>query len=136
MLTHPQFDPIAFSIGPVAVEWYKLMYLFAFLLAWWLAHVRLKRGYSTLCTPKEVDEAAFYVLLAVILGGRMGYVLFYNPLYYLRHPLEIFMVWEGGMSFHGGFLAVIFTMLFLARKYRKNWWQATDFLAPLIPLGL
>jgi phosphatidylglycerol:prolipoprotein diacylglycerol transferase len=136
MLTHPQFEQVLFSVGPVTVRWYGLMYLIAFALSWGLAHVRIRKHYSTLCTKEELNEGAIYVVLSVVVGGRLGYVLFYNPLYYLQHPLEIFTFWVGGMSFHGGFLCVIFAMLFLAWKFKKNWWQGTDFLAPLIPLSL
>ncbi|MDR2164284.1 MAG: prolipoprotein diacylglyceryl transferase [Zoogloeaceae bacterium] len=136
MLIHPQFDPVAFRLGFVAMSWYGLMYCLAFLSCWGLAHYRIKKGLSALCTAYEINDSAFHIFLAVVVGGRLGYVLFYNPAHYLAHPLEIFATWQGGMSFHGGFLAVTFTTLYLVRKHHKNWWQATDFLAPIVPFGL
>jgi len=137
MLIHPQFDPIAFHIGTAAVSWYALSYFVALMLCWLLAHYRIRSGLSDLCTAHQINDCAFYLILAVVLGGRLGYVLFYNPVHYLTHPLEIFTAWRGGgMSFHGGFIAVVFMALYLVKKHRKNWWQATDFLASFAPIGL
>lgn len=135
MLLHPQFDPVAFSLGPLAIRWYGLMYLVAFaqflLLGRWLIRNRGAR-----MTVEQLDDLLFYGMLGVIIGGRLGQVLFYEPAYYLAHPLEIVAVWKGGMSFHGGFLGVLVAMTLWARKHQKAWFEVTDFIAPLIPLGL
>jgi phosphatidylglycerol:prolipoprotein diacylglycerol transferase len=136
MLVHPQFDPIAVSIGPFGIRWYGLMYLIGFVAALWLGRRRAAsdtwRGWS----PRAMDDVLFYGVIGVIIGGRLGYALFYKPGYYLAHPLEIFYVWQGGMSFHGGFLGVLVAMLLFARKARKPWLGVMDFLAPLVPPGL
>ena len=136
MMVHPQFDPIAFQIGPLAVRWYGLMYLIAFVLFVVLGKVRARQNLLTGWHPRDVDDMLFYGVFGVILGGRLGYVLFYKPLYYLQHPLEVFAVWQGGMSFHGGFLGVLFAMWLFARTRHKRWLDVTDFIAPLVPLGL
>jgi phosphatidylglycerol:prolipoprotein diacylglycerol transferase len=136
MFVHPQFDPIAFQIGPVAVRWYGLMYLVAFILVVVLGKIRARRNLLTGWHPRDVDDMLFYGVFGVIIGGRLGYVLFYKPLYYLAHPLEIVQVWAGGMSFHGGFLGVLVALWFFARNRHKRWLDVTDFVAPLVPLGL
>lgn len=138
MLIHPQFDPIAISFGPLAVRWYGLMYLVAFLQFWWLGRQRilLHTQLKTDWTVPQLDDLLFYGALGVVLGGRLGQVLFYEPGYYLAHPLEIAAVWRGGMSFHGGFLGVLVAMVLYARKTRRAWLDITDFIAPLVPLGL
>jgi phosphatidylglycerol---prolipoprotein diacylglyceryl transferase len=136
MLVHPQFDPVAFQIGPIAVRWYGLMYLVGFVLFIVLGKIRARRSMLTGWHPRDVDDMLFYGVFGVILGGRLGYVLFYKPLYYLVHPLEIFEVWQGGMSFHGGFLGVLIGLAFYARKRGRRWLDVTDFVAPLCPLGL
>ncbi|MEO8346019.1 MAG: prolipoprotein diacylglyceryl transferase [Betaproteobacteria bacterium] len=135
-LVHPNFDPIALQIGPVAIRWYGLMYLLAFVLFVWLGKVRARRSLLTGWHPRDVDDMLFYGVFGVIIGGRLGYVLFYKPLYYLQHPLEILQVWTGGMSFHGGFLGVLIALWFFARAREKRWLDVTDFVAPLVPLGL
>lgn len=135
MLLHPEFDPVAFSIGPLAVRWYGLMYLLAFVQFILLGRYRIKNRPGFI-TVDQLDDLLFYGMLGVILGGRLGQVLFYEPAYFLAHPLEIFAVWKGGMSFHGGFLGVLFGSLLWARKHRFSWLDITDFIAPLIPLGL
>jgi phosphatidylglycerol:prolipoprotein diacylglycerol transferase len=138
MLTHPQFDPIALQLGPVAIHWYGLTYLVAFGLFLWLATVRARRspfveaGWSR----KEVEDLLFYGVLGVIVGGRLGYVLFYKPDYYASHPLEAFSVWKGGMSFHGGLLGVLVAMALSARARGRPFFEVTDLIAPCIPLGL
>ena len=136
MLVHPQFDPIAFQIGPVAVRWYGLMYLVGFVLFVVLGKVRARRNLLTGWHPRDVDDMLFYGVFGVILGGRLGYVLFYKPLYYLAHPIEILQVWSGGMSFHGGFLGVLAALWVFARHRDKRFLDVTDFVAPLVPLGL
>ena len=136
MLVHPQFDPIALQIGPVAVRWYGLMYLVAFVLFAVLGKYRARQNLLTGWHPRDVDDMLLYGVFGVILGGRLGYVLFYKPNYYLAHPLEILSVWQGGMSFHGGLLGVLVALWLFARTRRKRWLAVTDFVAPLVPLGL
>ncbi|MDP1606136.1 MAG: prolipoprotein diacylglyceryl transferase [Rhodocyclaceae bacterium] len=136
MLIHPQFDPIALSLGPLAVRWYGLMYLAAFLAFLWLGKRRAATQPWHGIKPVALDDLLFYGVLGVIIGGRLGQVLFYEPAYYLAHPLEIFAVWKGGMSFHGGFLGVLAAMALFARKRGLSFWQLTDFIAPLAPIGL
>ncbi len=136
MLVHPQIDPVALSLGPISIHWYGLMYLLGFVLFILLGRYRIKRTPQSKFTNEMLDDALFYGALGVILGGRLGHVLFYNFGYYLQHPLEIFAIWEGGMSFHGGFIGTLLAMYFLARKYNLSWLNVTDFLVPLVPLGL
>mgnify|MGYP000213927844 CR=1 FL=1 len=118
-LVFPQIDPVIFSLGPLSIRWYGLMYLLGFLaflqLGKWRAEHQAWRGWSV----EMVDDALFFGALGVILGGRIGYVLFYQSAYFIHHPLEIFYVWQGGMSFHGGFLGVLTAMIFFAKKYQK-----------------
>jgi phosphatidylglycerol:prolipoprotein diacylglycerol transferase len=136
MLVHPNFDPVAIAIGPFAVKWYGLMYLVGFAGAYFLGRRRIAAGRTGRVTVEVLDDLLFYVVLGVILGGRLGYVLFYKPGYYLDHPLEIVQIWAGGMSFHGGFLGVLLAVTFVMRKHGIAWFTLTDFLAPLIPVGL
>lgn len=136
MLVHPQFDPIAISLGPIAIRWYGLMYLIAFILFMVLGRLRARRNVLSGWIPRDIDDLLFYGVLGVILGGRLGYVLFYKPLHYLANPLEILAVWQGGMSFHGGLLGVLIAVLFYARSSGRRWLDVTDFIAPLVPLGL
>jgi len=112
------------------------MYLVGFAAAYFLGRYRIKRGLSGRITLPILEDLLFFVVLGVILGGRLGYVLFYKPAYYFQHPLEIFAVWQGGMAFHGGFLGVLVAIWYLARKHRLRWLEMADFVAPLIPLGL
>ena len=135
MLVHPDIDPIAFSIGPLAVRWYGLMYLVGFAAAWWLGIRRIGKGMAPI-TRQQFDDLIFLAVLGVILGGRLGYVLFYKPGYYAAHPLEVFAVWQGGMSFHGGLLGVIVAMVFVARRQGVDFLRLMDFIAPLCPLGI
>ena len=136
MFTHPQLDPVAIHLGPVGIHWYGLMYLAGFMafltLGKWRAAHQTWRGWSV----EMVDDALFYGALGVIFGGRLGYVVFYQANYFIEHPLEILYVWQGGMSFHGGFLGVLVAMVFFARKYHKSWLGIMDFVAPLVPIGL
>jgi len=136
MLTHPQFDPIAIQIGPLAIHWYGLMYLLGFVLFLLLGRWRIARGMYPGWKKEEVDDLLFYGVLGVILGGRLGYVFFYKPDFYLSHPLDIIKVWQGGMAFHGGFLGVMAAIWYFARKTGRRFFQMGDFLAPLVPLGL
>jgi phosphatidylglycerol---prolipoprotein diacylglyceryl transferase len=121
MLVHPQFDPVAFSLGPLKVHWYGLMYLLAFLQLWWLGRKRLAARPELGMTEKGLDDLLFYGVLGVVLGGRLGQVLFYEPEYYLQNPAEILAVWKGGMSFHGGFLGVLTAVAWWARTHQASW---------------
>ena len=135
-LVHPQFDPVAFHLGPVSVRWYGLMYLAAFVIVLVLGRYRLRNQPWHGLEQRDLDDMLFLGVLGVVLGGRLGYVLFYKPLEYLHDPLRVLFVWEGGMSFHGGFLGVILAMWWFARSRSKHWFAVTDFIAPLCPLGL
>jgi len=133
MLSYPKIDPIAISLGPLQVHWYGLMYLVGFLAAWWLARRRaLRLGLST----DAVETLIFYCVMGVILGGRLGYALFYGLDKLADNPLWLFKIWEGGMSFHGGFVGVLVAALVFARKQNLHFFQLTDFIAPLVPIGL
>ncbi len=110
MLTHPQFDPVAIHLGPFGIHWYGLMYLLGFVTFIWLGRKRLRALNRPGWDDKFLDDLLFYGVLGVVLGGRLGEVLFYNPGYYFSHPAKILAVWEGGMSFHGGFLGVLVAM--------------------------
>ena len=135
MLVHPDFDPVAVHLGPIAIRWYGLMYLVGFGIAFWLGRLRIARANSRV-TYAILDDLLFFVVLGVVFGGRLGYVLFYKPGYYFSDPLEILAVWHGGMSFHGGFLGVLLAVWYAARKHGLRWLELTDFVAPLIPLAL
>ncbi|MDQ8023629.1 MAG: prolipoprotein diacylglyceryl transferase [Moraxellaceae bacterium] len=136
MLVHPQFDPIALSVGPLAIRWYGLMYLVAFVLFIVLGRYRARTGPERGWTAEDLDNLLFYGVLGVVLGGRLGYVLFYKPMYYLQHPLEILYVWQGGMAFHGGLLGVLVALWLFGRKTNRTFLQVGDFVAPLVPTGL
>ncbi|WED42780.1 prolipoprotein diacylglyceryl transferase [Legionella cardiaca] len=135
MLIFPNIDPVAFSIGPVQVHWYGLMYLFGFISAWALAHWRVKH-YHLNWTSEQIGDLIFYAALGVIIGGRLGYMLFYNTEQLFTKPWILFKVWEGGMSFHGGLLGVAIALLLFAYKAKKPFLEVGDFIAPLVPLGL
>jgi phosphatidylglycerol---prolipoprotein diacylglyceryl transferase len=135
MLTHPQFDPIAFAMGPVAVRWYGLMYLLGFALFLILGRLRANDTWRGM-DKQDVDDLLFWGVLGVIVGGRLGYVLFYKPGYYLEHPLEAFMLWKGGMASHGGIIGVITMMWLWSRAKGKSFLKVADFVVPLVPLGL
>jgi len=138
MLVHPQFSPIALQLGPVAIHWYGITYLVAFGLFLWLAGKRaaMSQFASVGWTRKDVEDLLFYGVLGVVIGGRLGYVLFYKPGYYAAHPLEVFAVWKGGMAFHGGLLGVIAAMGLFARLKRRPFLQVMDLIAPCVPTGL
>lgn len=131
----PQFNPVIFEIGPIGLRWYGLMYLIGFLFARWLAVRRASRPHSN-WTIEQVDNLLFNGFLGVFLGGRIGYVLFYQFDYFLQEPLYLFRVWEGGMSFHGGLIGVILSMIITAKLQVRSFWATADFVAPLIPFGL
>jgi phosphatidylglycerol---prolipoprotein diacylglyceryl transferase len=136
MLIHPQFDPVAISLGPIAIRWYGLMYLVAFGLFFFLGRYRAQRDAWRGISHALIDDLLFFGVLGVVLGGRLGYVLFYKFGYYAAHPMEVFAVWQGGMAFHGGLLGVLAAMGWVARKYGIRWFALTDFIAPLVPCGL
>lgn len=137
MLIHPQPDPVAFSLGPVAVHWYGLMYVLAFAMFIALGRVRIRQPHIAAMGWKkdDLDDMLFYGMLGVVLGGRLGEVLFYQPAHFLANPADIFKIWQGGMSFHGGFLGVLAAMALWARKAGRNVLDVWDFIAPLVPLG-
>ena len=142
MLIHPEINPVALQLGPLAVHWYGLTYLAAFGLFMLLGFRRLRHPPFAAITGegawsrRDVEDILFLGVMGVVLGGRVGYCLFYKPAYYLSHPLEIFAVWQGGMSFHGGMLGVIVAMVWFARSRHKPWLQVADFVAPCVPTGL
>ncbi len=136
MLIHPEIDPIAIQIGPLAVRWYGLMYLAAFAMFLLLGRYRARQQILKGWKPADLDDLLLYGILGVVLGGRIGYCLFYKPGYYLANPLEIFAVWQGGMSFHGGLLGVLFAMWLYGRRTERPFWRVMDFIAPLVPPGL
>lgn len=135
MLTYPEFDPIALQLGPLAIRWYGLMYLVGFGGAWWLGRRRAQRPDSG-WQPSQVEDVIFWGALGVILGGRVGYVLFYGLDNFLKEPLSLFYVWQGGMSFHGGLLGVIIALWWYARRHQRHPFDVIDFIAPLVPIGL
>lgn len=135
MFIYPHIDPVALHLGPLQVRWYGLMYLVGFLGSWGLALWRARRPGSG-WTSELVSDFIFYCALGVIVGGRVGYILFYNFSNFLANPLLLFKIWEGGMSFHGGLLGVLVSVWLFARKSGKTFFELTDFVAPLVPLGL
>ena len=135
MLAYPHFDPVALRIGPFAVRWYGLMYLIGLAAAWLLGRHRAKRPSST-WTALQVDDLITYAVLGVVVGGRLGYMLFYDLPTLADDPLSLVKVWQGGMSFHGGFLGVLLTVWFFCRKTGKSFREVADFTAPLVPIGL
>ena len=134
-MVFPEFDPVALQIGPIAIRWYALSYIGGILLAWryciWCAQLaprRVQRG--------QLDDLMFWVTIGIILGGRLGQVLLWEPGYYLSHPLDVLKIWEGGMAFHGGFLGVVVAMWLFGKLRGRHWMEVTDFIAPMIPCGL
>lgn len=139
MLIHPEIDPIAISLGPIAVRWYGLMYLLAFAAFYLLGRARLGKpqfARAAGLAPRDLEDLLFWGAIGVVLGGRLGYVLFYKPGYYLAHPLEVLAVWHGGMSFHGGLIGVIVAVWLYGRRRQRAFWPLIDFCAPLVPIGL
>jgi len=135
MLVYPVIDPVAFSLGPLKIHWYGIMYLLGFSSAWLLARWRASR-YHLPWTAVQISDLIFYAALGVILGGRLGYMLFYNASQLLYSPWTVVKLWDGGMSFHGGLLGVIIATALFARRHKKAFLEVTDFVAPLVPIGL
>jgi len=135
MFVYPHIDPIAFKLGPLKVHWYGLMYLLSFAIGWLLLKYRAKK-FQLNWTPEQITDLVFYGAIGVVIGGRLGYMLFYAFPEFIRAPWMIIKVWQGGMSFHGGFLGVLFMVWWWARKYKVNYFDVTDFIAPVIPIGL
>ncbi|ARU05151.1 prolipoprotein diacylglyceryl transferase [Comamonas serinivorans] len=142
MLTYPHIDPVAVQIGPLAVHWYGLTYLVAFALFYALARVRIRQqpfaGVSMPgpWTARDVEDLLFMGVMGAILGGRLGYCLFYKPEFYAAHPLEVFAIWKGGMSFHGGMLGTIAAMGLFAKLRGRRFFEVADLVAPCVPTGL
>ncbi len=135
MIAYPEFEPVLFTLGPLKLRWYGLMYIIGFALAWWLATVRAQRE-DINWTREQVSDVIFYGALGVILGGRLGYVLFYKFGDFIREPAIIYRVWEGGMSFHGGLIGVILVFWYFSYRHKKSLFEVTDFITPMIPVGL
>ena len=135
MIQYPDINPIALDLGPLQVHWYGIMYLLAFAGAWFLGRIRCNRS-KGLWSEEQLSDLIFYGAIGVILGGRMGYVLFYNFDYFLQNPLWLFRIDQGGMSFHGGMLGVFVALYLYGKKLGKSFFQMSDFIAPLVPFGL
>jgi phosphatidylglycerol:prolipoprotein diacylglycerol transferase len=137
MLIHPMPDPVLFSVGPLSVHWYGVMYLIAFAQFILLGRLRIQQPHIAALGWKkqDLDDMLFYGVLGVVLGGRLGEVLFYAPGYYFSHPAQILAIWQGGMSFHGGFLGVMIAMAIWSYKNKRHFMDTMDFIAPMVPLG-
>lgn len=135
LFVFPYINPVAFSLGPLKVHWYGLMYLLAFLSAWLLARFRVKR-YHLDWSADQIADLIFFAAMGAIIGGRLGYMLFYNLKQFLSEPWIIFKLWQGGMSFHGGLLGVMLAIVFFSRKSKKGFLEIADFVVPLVPIGL
>ena len=135
MIAYPEIDPVVVALGPVKIHWYGMMYLIAFASVWWLGKRRASQPHSII-RPDQIDDLVFYGALGAVLGGRIGSVFFYNIDSFINDPLYLLKIWQGGMSFHGGFMGVLIAMEWYRRKIGCSFFQLTDFIAPLIPLGL
>lgn len=135
-LMYPHLDPVAISLGPVKIHWYGLMYMCAFLYFLYVGKWRIKKYGHPYLTTKFLDDFLFYGICGVVIGGRLGYCLFYQPVLYFSHPLNIFKIWDGGMSFHGGMLGVFLAVYIYARQRNQGFFELTDFVAPLVPMGI
>ena len=131
-----EIDPVALHLGPVSIHWYGIMYLLGFGAAWWLGLRRIRAGRLPGVTEQGFGDLLFYGMLGVVLGGRIGYILFYNFAEFVQNPLMLFRIWEGGMSFHGGLLGVLVACVWWARRHRLHFFDVVDFIAPLVPPGL
>jgi len=135
MLIYPDIDPVAIDVGFLQIRWYGISYVAGILLAWWLLRVRSTKLYE-IWSPDQVADLIFYATVGIILGGRLGSVLFYNLPYYLEHPLGVFKIWEGGMSFHGGLIGVLIAIWWFGHRQKIGFFNVSDFLTPVVPVGL
>ncbi|MCP4177791.1 MAG: prolipoprotein diacylglyceryl transferase [bacterium] len=135
MIQFPDINPVILKIGPLKIHWYGVMYLVGFVSAWILAVWRSKKS-KGIWTSEQISDLIFYSIIGVLLGGRLGYIVFYNLSFYLMHPLDMFKVWDGGMSFHGGLIGVMIAFYIFGRKTGKGFFQVGDFIAPMVPIGL
>lgn len=135
MIEYPNIDPVALSLGPITIYWYGLTYVGGLVFAWWLGKQRARLPNSPI-KESQIDDLIFYAALGIIIGGRVGYALFYGAGSLLDDPLRVFRIWEGGMAFHGGFLGVVIAMWFLCRNHKIEFGGLVDFIAPLAPVGL
>ncbi|MBF0144839.1 MAG: prolipoprotein diacylglyceryl transferase [Magnetococcales bacterium] len=135
MIIYPEIDPVVFSIGPLVIRWYGVMYSLAFLLGWPLLQIQARRMSLTL-SREELGDFMIWILAGVILGGRLGYIVFYQSSYYLTNPAAVFKIWEGGMSFHGGLLGVAVAICLFARKKKIHCLTLGDLVSPIVPVGL
>jgi phosphatidylglycerol:prolipoprotein diacylglycerol transferase len=134
MLVHPNLDPVLLKVGPLQIHWYGVMYLLAFGMAWVLGQWRVRQ--SRRWTKANLADLIFYCVLGVVIGGRLGYMVFYSLPSLIANPLDLIKVWQGGMSFHGGLLGVVISMALFAKRYQKSFFEVADFTAPLVPLGI
>ena len=130
---YPKFDPVIFELGPLALRWYGVMYVFAFITFYFLG---VRRAQRSGFTKQEISDMVFFVVVGVVFGWRLGVVLFYGFDRFLADPLWLLRIWEGGMSFHGGLLGTVIAMWLFARKIDRTFFMVTDFIAPLVPIGL
>ena len=135
MIKYPDIDPIAFNIGAIQIHWYGITYIAGIAIAWWLLLIRANR-FNGYWIPEQVTDLIFYCAVGLILGGRLGSVIFYNMPYYLAHPVDIIKIWQGGMSFHGGLIGVLVAIWFFGKKYSRGFFIVSDYLAPVVPVGL
>lgn len=136
MLVYPHLNPVAFSLGPIEVHWYGIMYMLGFLFFIYAGKWRLRKYGNRVITEKAIDNMMFYGVIALIIGGRLGYCLFYQPAYYFEHPLDFYKIWDGGMSFHGGMLGVFLVIYLFSRHLKCTFLEVGDFVAPLVPMGI
>ena len=134
MLNYPAIDPVAISLGPLKIRWYGISYVVGIIIAWWLLNKRAEKDFRWM--PDQVADLVFYAMLGIIIGGRLGSVIFYNLPYYLDHPIDIIKINQGGMSFHGGLIGVIVAMWYFGAKTKKGFFAVSDFLTPVVPVGL
>jgi phosphatidylglycerol---prolipoprotein diacylglyceryl transferase len=135
MLTYPDIDPIAIQLGPLQIHWYGIMYLVGFVGFWWLGYLRAQQPHSPV-KPQQIGDMLFYGVLGVILGGRIGYIVFYGLSDFMENPLILFRIWEGGMSFHGGLIGVVIAAWVYSRRHEIGFVRLCDFVAPMVPIGL
>jgi phosphatidylglycerol:prolipoprotein diacylglycerol transferase len=135
MIIYPHIDPIIFGMGPLKVRWYGMMYVIGFIAAWYLAILRAKKPNSG-WTAEQVSDLIFYCAVGVVVGGRLGYMFFYNWPTLITDPFSLLRIWQGGMSFHGGLIGVLIAFGFFAKKSQKTFFTVADFLTPMVPIGL